>query len=100
MSEIISVIGLILATFTGAFGMNFWKVLEEWQTSPTKMTLWKSYGLCFVCVVLLNLAILLWRLFCVEGGASFFPDYIRRLLRNGLQEASFPPPLFCCSFAS
>ena len=72
MSEIISVIGLILATVTGAFGMNFWKVLEEWQTSPTKMTLWKSYGLCFVCVVLQPRDLTL-EAFLRRGRSIFFP---------------------------
>lgn len=78
MGEIISVIGIFLATLMGTFGMNFWKLLEEWQMGPTRTTLRKTYGLCFICVVLLNLGIYLWRLFNVQGGGSLYPTYISR----------------------
>lgn len=78
MDLIISAIGIFLATLMGAFGMNFWKVLEDWEKTPTKTTLWQSYGLCFICVVLLNLGIYLWRLFYMQGGGTLYPTYISR----------------------
>lgn len=101
MSEVVSIVGIFLATFIGTFGMNFWKVLEEWQESPNRTTLWKSYFLCLVSVVLLNLGIYIWRLFCVEGGESFYPDYIQRTPQEWLIGGFFSSLiilLFLCFF--
>lgn len=78
MSEIIALGGLIASLFFGFFRVNFWELWAEWEKSPTRITLYKSYVFCTIPVLILNTFVLLARCVIREGGGVFFPTYIQR----------------------